>query len=119
MPAQTVPPPNYDESKVPHYTLPDPLLLGDGQRVTDTAAWREKRRPEILHLFEQYVYGKAPGKPDGRAVRIRAADRDALGGKAVRKEVTIHLSAAAKGRRSTCSSISQGSQAAQAPSSWA
>ncbi len=59
--AQTVPPANYDEGKVPRYTLPDPLVLNDGQRVTDTATWRGKRRPEIVHLFEQYVYGKVPG----------------------------------------------------------
>ena len=69
LPAQTVPPPNYEEGKVPQYTLPDPLVLNDGQRVTDAATWREKRRPEVLRLFEQYVYGKAPGKPDGVSVR--------------------------------------------------
>ena len=54
---------NYDESKVPQYTLPDPLVLADGQRVTDAATWRERRRPEILRLFEKHVYGKAPGRP--------------------------------------------------------
>ena len=30
---------NYDESKVPRYTLPDPLELSDGQRVTDARTW--------------------------------------------------------------------------------
>ena len=44
LPAQTVPPPNYDEAKVPRYTLPDPLVLSDGQRVRDAAAWRANRR---------------------------------------------------------------------------
>ncbi len=33
LPAQTVPPANYEEGKVPQYTLPDPLVLNDGQRV--------------------------------------------------------------------------------------
>jgi hypothetical protein len=89
---QTVPPANYDESKVPHYTLPDPLLLGDGRRVTDAAAWREKRRPEVLRLFEQYVYGKSPGKPQGLSVETRSVDNGALNGTAIRKEVTIHFS---------------------------
>ena len=97
LPAQTVPPANYEEGKVPQYTLPDPLVLNDGQRVSDAATWREKRRPEVLRLFEQYVYGKAPGKPDGVSVQARSTDRNALGGTAIRKEVTIRLSADGKG----------------------
>ena len=42
---------NYDESKVPKYTLPDPLVTTDGQRVTDADTWWTKRRPELLSLF--------------------------------------------------------------------
>ena len=45
---------NYTEAKVPHYTLPDPLTLKSGERVTDIQAWNERRRPEILQLFEDY-----------------------------------------------------------------
>ena len=97
LPAQIVPPANYEETKVPKYTLPDPLVLNDGQRVTDATTWRGKRRPEVLHLFEQYVYGKAPGKPDGLSIKARSTDRKALGGTAIRKEVTIHLSPDGKG----------------------
>ncbi|NQT88592.1 acetylxylan esterase, partial [bacterium] len=39
---------NYDENKVPKYTLPDPLVLANGDKVTDAKTWAEKRRPEIL-----------------------------------------------------------------------
>src|SRR4051812_46632091 len=35
---------NYDEAKVAPYTLPDPLVLSSGKRVTDAAAWRTLRR---------------------------------------------------------------------------
>jgi hypothetical protein len=80
--------PNYDESKVPAYTLPDPLLLANGRRVADAAAWRIARRPEILALFEKYVYGKAPGRPESMTFQLRST-ADALGGSAVRKEVRI------------------------------
>jgi len=95
--AQTVPPANYDEGKVPQYSLPDPLVLNDGRPVADVATWQQKRRGEILDLFEQYVYGKAPGKPNGVSVERRAVVRDALNGVAIRKEVRIHLAPAGKG----------------------
>src|ERR1700678_1120493 len=35
---------NFDESKVASYRLPDPLVLKNGQRVTTSAGWGEKRR---------------------------------------------------------------------------
>ena len=49
---------NYDESRVPTYELPDPLLSAGGQRVTDASTWRTTRRPEVLHLFETQMYGR-------------------------------------------------------------
>ena len=52
---------NYDESKAgPYTTLPDPLLLKNGRRVTTARAWWEKRRPEIVEEFDREVYGRAP-----------------------------------------------------------
>jgi hypothetical protein len=83
------PPVNYDESKVPSYTLPDPLVMSNGQRVVDATMWREKRRPEILRLFETHVYGKSPGRPVEMGFRVTSVDAHALDGQATRKEVTI------------------------------
>ncbi len=82
---------NYDESKVPSYTLPDPLVLENGGRVTDRATWRTKRRPEILHLFETYVYGKSPGRPDEMSFHVNSVDTGALDGKAIRKQITVRF----------------------------
>ena len=59
---------NYDESKVPDYTLPDLLTLNDGTKVKDADIWWKRRRPEILRMFEEYAYGKVPGKLDNRSV---------------------------------------------------
>lgn len=51
--------PNYDEAKVPDYTLPDPLAFADGRPVAQASDW-PARRAEILELFETEVYGKTP-----------------------------------------------------------
>ncbi len=88
--AQPVPPPNYDESRVPKYVLPELLAMKNGQRVVDAVAWRDKRRPEIVRLFEQYVYGKAPDMPADMSFKVKST-ADALEGTAVRKEVTIRF----------------------------
>jgi hypothetical protein len=82
--------PNYDEDKVPPYTLPDPLLLANGQRVADAATWRNVRRAEILGLFEKAMYGKAPGRPEAMTFQLRSS-ADALDGKALRKEVRVRF----------------------------
>ncbi len=80
---------NYDESKVPKYTLPDPLVLAGGARVTDAKTWIEKRRPEILRLFEEQVYGRSPAPLRSMKFELTSEDKQALGGKAVRKEVDV------------------------------
>lgn len=78
---------NYDESKVPQYTLPDPLALSTGEEVNDARTWRQRRRPEILKLFETHVYGRVPGPLKTTVFETLGENRRALGGKAVRKEV--------------------------------
>jgi len=78
------PPRAYDESKLPPYTLPDPLL-----HVKTRADW-ERRRIELIHLFEENVYGKSPGPMKGVSVDTPKV-ATVLGGKATRKMVTIHF----------------------------
>ncbi|MDR1963346.1 MAG: acetylxylan esterase [Planctomycetaceae bacterium] len=56
--AETVAPPNDDESKVPKFELPDPLVMADGRKVDSVKMWTEQRRPELLKLFQEHVYGK-------------------------------------------------------------
>jgi len=51
---------NYDENKVPDYSLPEPLIDKDGNKIGTPEQWRSKRRGEILELFEEHVYGKCP-----------------------------------------------------------
>src|SRR5208282_1072865 len=80
---------NADESKVPPYTLPDPLVCADGTRVTSVKIWEKKRRPELVKLFEENIYGRAPGRPRGMHFELTSLATNALNGIATRKEVTI------------------------------
>jgi hypothetical protein len=52
---------NFDESKVSSdLTLPDPLLLNNGKKVTTPEVWWKQRRPEIVELFDREIYGRVP-----------------------------------------------------------
>lgn len=54
---------NYRESRVPAYQLPNPLLLSDtdsAKAVDSGEAWLRQRRPELMRLFREEVYGVRP-----------------------------------------------------------
>src|SRR4051794_27666678 len=86
-------PVNYDESRVGTYTVPDPLRLANGKTVRDAKTWNEQRRPEIVRLFEENQYGRAPGRPPAMSFDVFDKGTPALDGKALRRQVTIHFSA--------------------------
>lgn len=83
--------PNYDEAKVPAYTLPEALVCEDGTRVLTRRQWEKRRRPELLWLFEEHVYGRTPTRPPGLWWECVAEDRTALGGRAIRREILLWL----------------------------
>jgi hypothetical protein len=57
---------NTDESKATQYTsLPDPLIFENGKPVRTAKEWFEKRRPEIVELFDREVYGRLPKNVPG------------------------------------------------------
>ena len=52
---------NADESKATVYTsLPNPLVLNNGQPVTTAKIWWQQRRPEIVEYFDREIYGRVP-----------------------------------------------------------
>ncbi len=87
----------YDEGKVPEYTLPDPLRFEDGRAVTTPDAWRGPRRSEILLLFEQQVYGRSPGAPKVMRYEVVDTTPNALSGLATRRQVRVLLDGTASG----------------------
>ena len=83
---------NYDEDKVPDFTLP-PLLTSDsGERIRTVQQWESIRRPELLNLFASHVYGRAPAAPDSISYRVDRVEEHALAGQATAKEVTVFFS---------------------------
>jgi dienelactone hydrolase len=87
-----------EETKLPdpaslpvNTSLPDPLVAGDGQRVTTKEMWQEKRAPELRRLFQTYEYGAWPANARVTA-KVTREDKAALGGKATLREITLSLS---------------------------
>ncbi|HEU0183834.1 MAG TPA: acetylxylan esterase [Blastocatellia bacterium] len=85
-------PVNYDEARVGTYALPDPLTLNNGARVRDAKTWTQKRRPEIVRLFEENQFGRSPGRPEGMSFDVFDKGTPSLEGKALRKQVTVYFS---------------------------
>ena len=80
---------NTDESKIPPYTLIDPLTTLAGQKITTPDDWLNIRRPELVKLFEDNQFGKCPPKPDNESFIVFDDDQQALDSKAIRKQVMI------------------------------
>ena len=78
---------NYDESKVPPYTLPDPLLMNDGKKVTTVKQWENQRRPEILELFSSQMYGRTPKNKIKVIHETLSENPNFMNGKATSKQV--------------------------------
>jgi hypothetical protein len=78
---------NYDEAKVGTYTLPDPLVLQNGQPVRDADTWFKQRRPEILKLYETEVYGRVPLQAPPIKFEVVGTDLTALSNSAIRKDI--------------------------------
>jgi hypothetical protein len=68
--------------------------------VSDAKTWREKRRPELLGLFESEIYGKTLlGRPPELKFVLREEIPDARGGKATRLRVGILYEGREDGRQ--------------------
>lgn len=83
---------NYDESEVGTYELPDALTTLNGQKVVNKEQWEELRRQEIIKLFEDNEYGIMPDATIKSSYRIVEESDNALGGKAIRRQVEITFS---------------------------
>ena len=69
--------------------FPDVLTMRDGTKATTTKDWEEKRRPDLKALFEHYMYGRFPAKPEKVTAKVLFEDAKALDGKGTLREVEI------------------------------
>ena len=94
--AMQAPAANYVESKIPAYTLPDPLVLDNGGKVASARDWTSTRRPELLARFATVEYGKTPKATLAVTAKVDE-EGPAFGGSAMRRQVTLHFGPPAGG----------------------
>jgi hypothetical protein len=69
--------------------MPSPVVMRDGTKITTKADWEAKRRPELKELFQHYMYGRFPAKPEKWTAKVLFEDAKAFGGKGTLREVEI------------------------------
>ena len=74
-------------------SLPDPLVMLDGRRVTSPEQWRNERRPELQTMFQHYMYGAIPPKLARMRITVTGEHRDFLDGKATLRLITLQTGA--------------------------
>jgi hypothetical protein len=73
-------PVNYDEAKAnPYPVYPDPLTFATGGKVKSTSDWWNKRRPELVQIFEHEIYGRIPASAPKVTWTVQTVDHEALG----------------------------------------
>ena len=80
---------NYDESKVPGFKLPDPLISFRQRKIRNVKQWEKTRRPELHDFFTKNMYGEIPGKLEISSFNILEQGDDAFNGKAKRRQVEL------------------------------
>ncbi|MEA3365772.1 MAG: prolyl oligopeptidase family serine peptidase, partial [Candidatus Hydrogenedentes bacterium] len=84
----------YDENRAPHYDLPPLLVTAEGKQVTMPNEWMTIRRPQIMALFSNLVYGciPVPESPIEVEFEVKKTNSQFMKGKATRKDIEIRFS---------------------------
>jgi len=87
----------YDEATAnPYPTLPDPLTMKNGQKVTTAAMWKTRRRPELIEEFQREIYGRTPKTVPRVTWEVAGTTEETVGGIAtVTKQLVGHVDNAA------------------------
>lgn len=82
-----------DAPDAPSYTLPDPLTTTEGRKIATADEWKRIRRPEVLELFREQVYGRVSATPHEINFKIVNENRHAMDNSATLRQVEITISA--------------------------
>ena len=84
----------YSEDQVPHYELPDPLVTLSGKRVESVEEWQNQRRPQLMGMFANTIYGQIPEpeSPIKQTYELLAEDPSFFGGRCTRRLVLATFS---------------------------
>ncbi len=76
---------NYDESKIPAYTLP-------ALNANDRDHWETTRRAEVIRLLEDHVYGRTPNNPVRIEATLLEGPTEVFENAAIRRQMRLTLS---------------------------
>jgi len=79
------------EANVPNYVLPDPLISKNGTKIENKDQWEKIRRPEILQIFKNEVYGEPPPIPDSLYFKIKKIEDHQFKKIVEKKLITIYF----------------------------
>lgn len=82
---------NYDEEKVPPYTLP-PFFEKGTSEDDRRGIWLNSRREEVLDLLAEHVYGRTPLAEVRSKLEVLEESNRALAGAAVRRQFRLTIS---------------------------
>lgn len=92
---------SYDESKIKPYTLPELMCTEAGEEVTTREQWERVRRPELLRLFSEELYGYMPQGKVKQRFELTAVDDAYAEGRATHKTVVMTFRRGDVERRAT------------------
>lgn len=87
---------NYYEDKVPNFTLPVILTSNDGVDIASSDQWNKIRRPEIIELFRNNIYGRIPDTKYSETFKFLSVDSSVFEGTATQKEILINIESGGK-----------------------
>ena len=83
---------NYEESLVPAYELPELLKSKQGQEIKSKQAWEKIRRPELVEIFSDQMYGRTPVEEIPVTYEVLTENKQALAGKATMRQIKMSFS---------------------------
>jgi hypothetical protein len=87
---------NYYEDSIPAYNVPELMISTSGKKIITKNDWMKLRRPELLEIFRENVFGRVPDTKYSESFKVVNTDKNAMGGTATLKQVEITIASEGK-----------------------